>query len=51
MGLMVPLIANYMPIRQAMSKSLRDSLDIFRKTLDSMTITITKLQNIGISPA
>ena len=50
MGILVPLFANYMPIRQAMSKTLRESLDIYRKTLDSMTITMTKLENLGISP-
>jgi hypothetical protein len=50
MGIAVPLFANYMPIREAMSKSLRDSLDIYRKSIDSMTITMTKLENMGISP-
>ncbi len=50
MGIMVPLFANYMPIREAMSKTLRDSLDVYRKTLDGMTITMTKLEDLGISP-
>lgn len=43
MGILVPLIANYLPVRQAMSKSLRDSLDVYRKTIDDMTVTMTKI--------
>ncbi len=50
MGIVIPLFANYIPVRQAMSKSLRDSLDIYRKTIDSLTISMTKLENMGISP-
>eukprot|EP00347_Sterkiella_histriomuscorum_P012753 403367353 len=50
MGLVAPLVANYVPARQAMSKSLRDSLDVYRKTIDDFTVTMTKLENIGISP-
>ena len=50
MGIAVPLIANYLPIREAMSKSLRDSLDIYRKSLDDLTVTLTRLEHMGISP-
>ena len=51
MGIGLPLFANYLPIREAMAKSLRDSLDIYRKTIDDMTVSWTKIENLGISPS
>jgi hypothetical protein len=50
MGIIVPLVSNYLPVRSAMSKSLRDSLDIYRKTIDDLTVQMTNIENMGISP-
>ena len=45
----MPLIANIYPIRQAISKQLRDALDIYRKTIDEITVTIKRIESLGIS--
>ncbi|CDW88470.1 permease-like protein [Stylonychia lemnae] len=50
MGIVIPLMSNYIPIKQAMSKSLRDSLDVYRKSMDEFTVKMTRLENMGISP-
>ncbi|CDW83103.1 permease-like protein [Stylonychia lemnae] len=47
---LIPLISNFLPVRQAMAKSLRDSLDVYRKSIDDITVTMTKIENMGISP-
>ena len=40
-GLLTPLLANYQPIRQSMSKNLRDSLDLSRSlSADAFSISI-----------
>jgi len=38
MGFVLPLFSNYMPVRSAMGKSLRDSLDVYRKSIDDITV-------------
>ena len=48
--MVLPLSSNIGPISDAVSKSLRDSLDIYRKTVDDITIQFTRLEDIGISP-
>ena len=50
MGLLMPFIANIMPIRQAIQKELKDALDIYRKTVDDFTVKIKRLEKMGISP-
>lgn len=49
MGIVMPFFANMMPIRQAISKQLKDALDIYRKTVDDITIRILRIENMGIS--
>lgn len=45
------MLSNFAPIRKAVATSLRDSLDLFRKNkTDSLTVTLTHLKNLGISP-
>ena len=44
-------MSNFGPIRTAVATSLRDALDIQRKKKpDDLTVTLTKLENLGISP-
>ena len=39
-GLIMPLIANYLPIRQAMGKNLRTSLDLSRRSTGEITAKV-----------
>ena len=47
-GLVMPAIANYLPIRSAMGMSLRNSLDLNRRTDGEIGVKIQKLEAIGI---
>ena len=49
LGFFIPLISNYVPIQRAMSKTLRDSLDLYHRVVATMTIQIQKLEKLGIS--
>lgn len=49
MGLVIPLIANVMPIQRALSKNLRVSLDLYHRTINEITITIKRLEDMGMS--
>ena len=48
-GLFMPLIANFVPIKQSMQKNLRSALDLNRNKDESVGIKIEKLEEIGIS--
>jgi len=51
LGIVLPQLSNLGPIRTAVATSLRDALDIQRKKKpDDLTIQMTKLENLGISP-
>ena len=51
LGLILPQFSNFGPIRTAVATSLRDALDIQRKKKpDDLTVQMTKLQNLGVSP-
>lgn len=51
LGLILPQLSNFGPIRTAVATSLRDALDIQRKKKpDDLTVQMTKLQNLGVSP-
>ena len=50
LGLLIPLISNYLPIRRALSKTLRDSLDMYHRAVNGVVITVMKLEKMGISP-
>ena len=47
-GLFMPVLANYLPIRAAMGKNLRSSLDLSKRTDDEIGIKVKKLEDIGI---
>ena len=48
-GIVMPAISNIFPVRRALSKSLRDGLNLIRKTVNDVTVNIAKLNNLGIS--
>ena len=50
LGLLIPLISNYLPIRRALSKTLRDSLDLYHRAVNGIVVTVMKLEKMGISP-
>ena len=47
-GLFVPILANYLPIRAALGMTLRNSLDLNRRTDGEIGVKIQKLEAIGI---
>eukprot|EP01028_Stygiella_incarcerata_P000018 TRINITY_DN1002_c0_g1_i6.p1 TRINITY_DN1002_c0_g1~~TRINITY_DN1002_c0_g1_i6.p1 ORF type:complete len:995 (-),score=216.69 TRINITY_DN1002_c0_g1_i6:662-3646(-) len=49
-GIVVPLIANIVPIRRALSKTLRDALDLSHKAFSETVVQITRLENLGLKP-
>jgi hypothetical protein len=48
-GTLMPLFANYYPIKAALGKNLRDSLDLSKRTKDKFGVTIQKLEDVGMS--
>ena len=48
-GFFMPLFANYYPVKLAMGKNLRDSLDLSKRTKDQFGVKIQKLEDIGMS--
>ena len=48
-GFTMPLISNYFPIKQAMGKNLRNSLDLNRRNKEELGIKVEKLEDMGIS--
>lgn len=49
-GLAIPVIANVVPIRNALSKTLRDSLDIAHQSFNETTVKMIRLEKLGIEP-
>ena len=49
-GLVMPLLANYAPVRRALSSTLRDALDIYRKSANEISVQLQKLEDMGLSP-
>lgn len=48
-GFFLPLFANIIPIQRALSLNLRNALDLYRKSINEITIKIKKLEAIGLS--
>lgn len=46
-GLVVPMLSNIYPIKQALGTSLRDALDRFRQGVDEMEVNFMRLENAG----
>ena len=51
-GLSIPLISSYLPIKKCLGNNLRDALTLFNnKKLGDIVVTMIKLENMGISPS
>jgi len=50
-GIVIPLISNIYPIKQAMGQKLRDALDRSRQGLDEVSVEVLRVENAGTSPA
>ena len=48
-GLIMPIISNILPIARALSKTLRDSLDLFHREINVFKVRVMKLEKLGIS--
>ncbi len=45
----MPVISNILPIQRALSKTLRDGLNLLRHSITDISVQIVKLENMGIS--
>lgn len=50
-GLLIPLISVYLPIKRTMSKTLRESLDLYSRVVDNVSVAVQNLEKLGISVA
>lgn len=49
LGVAMPLVANVLPVRRALSNTLRDSLDLYHQVVSDVTVSMTRLENLGLS--
>ncbi|KAL4502254.1 hypothetical protein ABPG72_000489 [Tetrahymena utriculariae] len=49
LGIFIPLLSVYLPIQRAMSKTLRDSLDLYHRVINEISVSVQKLERLGIS--
>jgi ABC-type lipoprotein release transport system permease subunit len=49
-GLAMPIVANIVPIRRALSRTLRDALDLYHSVSNESVIRIQRLEEMGVSP-
>ena len=49
-GISIPLISSYFPIKKCLADNLKDSLTIFNKKIGDIVVSMIKLENIGVSP-
>jgi len=47
-GLFIPLVANIAPISRALSRTLRDSLDVYHHVVGDVNVRVQKLANLGL---
>ncbi|EGG18606.1 hypothetical protein DFA_04100 [Cavenderia fasciculata] len=48
MGFFIPIIANIAPIQRALSRTLRDALDVYHQVKNETMVKIMKLEEVGI---
>ena len=48
-GILTPIFTNFMSIRKALTHNLKDSLDLYHRSVNAMTIVFVKLARLGIS--
>ena len=49
MGTLIPLFANIIPIRKALGKNLRESLDLNKRATESIGVKVQKLEDVGMN--
>ena len=49
-GLSIPLISSYLPIKKCLDDNLRETLAIFNKKIGDVVVSMIKLENLGVSP-
>lgn len=49
-GILVPMLSNIYPIKQALGTSLRNALDKFRAGVDEVQVEFVRMENAGTSP-
>ena len=49
-GLSIPIISSYFPIKKSLEDNLRETLAIFNKKIGDIVVSIIKLENLGVSP-
>jgi len=49
-GIIMPLVADIEPIYRALSKSLRDALDLAHHTFSEVSIRMVRLEKLGLEP-
>jgi ABC-type antimicrobial peptide transport system permease subunit len=48
-GLVIPILSNIIPIRAALGKNLRSSLDLYHRSIGEMQVSVQKLGEYGLS--
>ncbi|EGC28601.1 hypothetical protein DICPUDRAFT_159955 [Dictyostelium purpureum] len=48
MGFLMPIVANIAPIQRALSRTLRDALDVYHQVKNETMVKIEKLEEIGL---
>jgi hypothetical protein len=48
-GLVIPILSNIIPIRQALGKNLRSSLDLYHRAVGELQVSVQKLNEYGLS--
>ena len=50
-GISIPLISSYFPIKKCLDSNLKETLTIFNKSTGDLVVSMIKLENLGISPS
>lgn len=50
LGIIVPLLANIIPIRKALASNLRNALDIYHSSSSEMSVHMIRLSEQGVAP-
>jgi hypothetical protein len=49
LGLLLPFVANVLPIKRALGKNLRESLDMYHRSVNELQVSIKRLEEMGFS--
>jgi predicted membrane-bound spermidine synthase len=48
-GILLPSFSNIIPIERALSKNLRNSLDLYHRAINEVTVSIKRIEDMGLS--